>query len=105
MGVHASKHVADMLAPVLLTHAECKGSGPAAGKNANRAVGRLESMLHVEGLPRASLFILRKGDAVVHVVVALRAHVREPRHRSALEVLRQQTVGPSDGRVSVIVGS
>ena len=65
----------------------------------------LEAVLHVERLPGAALLVLGKGDVVVGVVIALRAHVGEARHRAALQVLRQQAVGPADGGVGVVVRS
>jgi hypothetical protein len=46
----------------------------AAEEDADRAVGRLKALLHVERLPRAALFSFRKGGAVVQRV-AERAHV------------------------------
>ena len=62
-----------------------------------------EAMLHVERCPGAALFVLGEGHAVVGVAVALGAHVTVPWQRAALEVLREQAVGPSDGSVGVVV--
>ncbi len=57
----------------------------------------------MQRLPRAALLVLGEGDVVVGVVVALRAHEALARHRAALQVLRQQPIGPADGGVGVIV--
>src|SRR6266404_1509283 len=62
-------------------------------------------MLCMKRFPGTSFFVLREGDAVVGVVITLRAHVRVPGERATLEVLRQQTVGAADGCVGVIVRS
>src|SRR5918997_1320168 len=82
----SSPKVAHVLAPVLLAQPQCKGGGAAAREDADGAVGRLEPVLDVERLPGAALLVLGKGDAVVHVVVALRAQIGEPGHRAALQV-------------------
>ena len=75
----------------------------AAEENAHGGVGRLESLLHVQRLPGTFLLVLRKGDVVVAIAVALRAHIGLARHRAALEVLRQQAIGAADRCVGVIV--
>src|SRR5205823_14858869 len=92
-----------MVAPVPLAQAQGEGGRAAAGEDADRAVGRLEAVLDVERLPRASLLVLGEADAVVGVVVALRAEVGQARHRAALQVLRQQAEGPPDGGVGQVV--
>ncbi len=104
MRVHAAQHVADVRAPVLFANAERVGRGAAATEDAHGAVGRAETVLDVERLPRTALLVLRERDAVIGVVVALRAHVREPGQRAALQILREQTVGAADRRVGVVVG-
>ena len=59
----------------------------------------------MERLPGAALLVLREGDVVVGVAVALRTHEGDARLRAALQVLREQAIGPPDGRVGVIVGA
>ncbi len=88
MRVHAAQHVAHVLAPIFLAHAEGKGSRSAAGEYAHRAIARFEPMLHMERRPRAALLVLRKGNGAVGVAVSLRAHVTVTGKRPALEILR-----------------
>src|SRR6266436_2116918 len=61
--------------------------------------------LSVEGLPGAPLLVLGEGEAVVVVVVPLIAHVAQPRDGPALEILREETVGPPDGGIRMVVRS
>src|SRR6185503_9165442 len=104
-GVHPSEHVADVLAPVPLAHAEgeCRGAHPVP--DADRAVAVPEAVLDVEGLPGAPLLVLREGHAVVRVVIALVSHVARAGHRAALAILGKETVGASDRGVGVVVGA
>src|SRR5580704_16389365 len=62
-----------------------------ADEHAHGAVGRLETLLHMEWLPRAALLVLGKGEAIGERI-AERAHIGFARHRAALAVLRQQAV-------------
>src|SRR4030095_543365 len=71
--VHAAQHVADVLAPVLLAKAERVRGGSAPAEDAYRAIGRTKSVLDVKRLPGAPLLVLGKRDAVVGVIVSLRA--------------------------------
>ena len=73
MWVYASQHIPDVFAPVFLSQTEIVGSGANAAEHAHDAVFWLETMLNVKRSPGASLFILRKGNAVISVVVPLRA--------------------------------
>src|SRR5437870_8704539 len=69
--VHAAQHVAHVVLPVRLAQTEREGSVPATAKHTHRAILGLEPVRNVERLPGAALLVLRKGDAVVGVVVAL----------------------------------
>src|SRR5438034_9319327 len=51
--VQSSQHVRDVLAPVLLAHAERERGRADTGEDAHRAVARGEAMLGVERFPRA----------------------------------------------------
>src|SRR5439155_8108703 len=50
--IHPAQHVRDMLAPVLLAHAQRERGRAHAGEHAHRAVVRREPMLRVERRPR-----------------------------------------------------
>ena len=56
--VEALQHIANVVLPVICTKAQIKGCRSAAAKDTDRALVRLESMLYVEGDPRAALLVL-----------------------------------------------
>src|SRR5215471_17560339 len=90
--IHAQQHVAHVVPPVTVAHAEREGGMPARAEQADRTVSRLETPFHVEGLPRRRLFVFGDGQVGKRIAVALRAHVRLARHRAALQILRQQAI-------------
>jgi len=61
-------------------------------------------MLYVKRHPGTSVLILRECYAVVSVVIALGPKIGYLWQGTPLKILREETVGATDGGVSMVVG-
>src|SRR5690606_18114174 len=72
-------------------------------KDADRACIGREPLLHMKRLPWAALFIFRKGEIVIGIVVSERSHESLAGHRTTLEVLGQKAERAPYRCVGVVV--